>query len=199
MSCFLSMRLFVIIAFWYFVSFLILLFSFFYLTNYKYSIDSRTVSAAFLPTPAVTSVIKITQPTNDIRTLALTNFLRDYQSPLAETVDELIKQADLWGIDYTLIPAIAMQESKGCQKAPSESYNCWGFGIYGGKVTKFDSYQQAIAQVAKTIKETYIKNGLTNVTLLEDRWAPQSRGQWSSSINFFIGKIKEYERNIPNT
>ncbi len=128
----------------------------------------------------------------------MTAFLDEYKSPLVELTETLVKQADLWGIDYALIPAIAMQESGGCKKIPAASYNCWGFGIYGEKVVKFSSYEEAIAQVAKTIKETYIKNGLTNVTLLEDRWAPQSRGQWSTAVNFFIGKIREYERNIPN-
>ncbi|EKE15273.1 MAG: hypothetical protein ACD_12C00096G0002 [uncultured bacterium] len=90
-----------------------------------------------------------------------------------------------------------MQESAGCKKIPVDSHNCWGFGIYGSKITRFDSYAEAIIQVSKTIKETYIKSGLTNVTLLEDKWTPPSRGQWSSSVNFFIGKIREYEKNTP--
>ena len=136
-------------------------------------------------------------PLHDIRHLVLKKFLTDYRSPLKENVDELVKQADLYAIDYALIPAIAMQESGGCKNIPMDSYNCWGFGIYGGKITKFQSYNEAISQVAKTIKETYIKSGLTNVTLLEDKWVPPSRGQWSSSVNFFIGKIREYEKNTP--
>lgn len=200
------MRLVVIGAFWYFVSSLILIFSFFYLTNYSSSSKNKTtapvnayIEKISLSNPSTTPMVQVAKPINDIRIVALTKFLRDYDSPLVEVVDELIKQADLWGIDYALIPAIAMQESQGCKNIPSESHNCWGFGIYGEKITKFTSYQQAIAQIAKTIKETYIKNDLTNVTLLEDRWAPQSRGQWSSAVNYFIGKIREYERNSPNT
>lgn len=138
----------------------------------------------------------IISPSHDIRILVLKKFLKDYRSPLFDQAEELVKQADNFGLDYTLLPAIAMQESGGCKTIPENSFNCWGFGIYGDRVTRFDSYQKAIAQVAKTIKESYVKKGASNPTLLEDRWTPSSRGNWSYSVNFFIGKIKEYEDKI---
>ncbi len=136
-------------------------------------------------------------PKDDIRVIALTKFLKKYDSPLTDISAYLVTQADRWGLDYALIPAISMQESLGCKIIPDNSYNCWGFGIYGSKITRFSSYEEAIAQVAKTIKETYIKNGLTNPTLLENIWAPQSTGQWSYAVNYFIGKIKDLEKNSP--
>ena len=91
-----------------------------------------------------------------------------------------------------------MQESQGCKVIPPGSHNCWGYGIYGTKKVHFDNYSQAVAQVAKTIKEAYIKRGLTNATLVEDRWTPSSEGNWSYSVNFFIGKIRALEKNLPN-
>lgn len=190
-------RLVVLTLSWYIVSSLLLIFSLFFLFYQPISGADKAVS--FTPLIEVNNLVLASQPTDDIRILTLMRFFQDYQSPLIAEAEDLVKQADLWGIDYTLIPAISMQESQGCKKIPFDSYNCWGFGIYGERIIKFDSYKQAIAQIAKTIKETYIRNGLTNVTLLEDRWAPQSRGQWSSAVNFFTGKIKEYEKNITNT
>lgn len=151
-----------------------------------------------IPSPSIQVILKNTQPQVDVRISALSKFFGDYRSPLLAHVDTLVKQADLWGLDYALIPAISMQESQGCKTIPFDSYNCWGFGIYGTKITRFENYEAAISQVAKTIKETYIKKGLTNPTLLEDRWAPSSRGLWSYSVNFFIGKIREIEKNIPS-
>lgn len=136
-------------------------------------------------------------PQDDIRITALSKFLKKYDSPLIDVAPYLVTQADRWGLDYTLIPAISMQESLGCKIIPDNSYNCWGFGIYGSKITRFSSYEEAIDKVAKTIKETYIKNGLTNPTLLENIWTPQSTGQWSYAVNYFIGKIKDLEKNIP--
>lgn len=134
-------------------------------------------------------------PGVDARVAILKKFFSDYRSPLFDQAEEIVKQADLNGLDYALIPAIAMQESGGCKTIPYNSYNCWGFGIYGDKTTRFANYEEAIAKVTKTIKEAYIKRGLTNPTLLEDRWTPSSVGHWSYSVNFFIGKIRKYEKN----
>lgn len=132
-------------------------------------------------------------PTRDIRVSALHRFLREIGSPLLPYVEELVSVADTYGIDYALLPAISMQESNGCKTIPENSNNCWGFGIYGKKVTAFNSYPEAFERVAKIIKETYIKSGLTNPTLLENKWTPQSTGSWSYSVNFFMSKIHQYE------
>src|SRR3989338_1100293 len=136
-------------------------------------------------------------PNQDFRVLVLRKFFSTYKSPLIEAVDEIIYHSDLQGIDYSLIPAIAMQESQGCKIIPPGSHNCWGYGIYGDKKVYFNNYNDAIAAVSKTIKEAYIKKGLTNATLGEDRWTPSSKGNWSYSVNFFIGKIKAIEKNYP--
>lgn len=133
-------------------------------------------------------------PDKDVRIVALTRFFQDIHSPLRDYAEILVYQADVWGLDYALIPAISMQESGGCKRIPPDSYNCWGFGIYGTRITRFASYEEAITRIAKTIKEAYVKKGLTNATLVEDLWTPQSKGQWSYSVNYYIGKIKEYER-----
>lgn len=145
------------------------------------------------PTPAINLDNK------DIRVIVLEKYLQQYKSPLVNYASDLVSTADRWGIDYTILPAIALQESGGCKRIPQDSYNCWGYGIYQDKVTKFTSYQEAMDQVAKTIKLSYINNGLTNPTLVEDKWAPPSGGLWSFAVNFFISQIKDYERNLPNT
>ena len=194
------MKLVLISVLWFPVTSLLLIYSFIILlssqTNKQNaSFEVSPVYAQSLNTDNTTD-IKTPQTDNlvDIRIQALSQFLESYKSPLIPYAETAVKIADRWGLDYALIPAIAMQESGGCKIIPIDSYNCWGFGIYGDKVTRFESYENAMNAVAKTIKETYIKNGLTNPTLLEDRWTPSSRGLWSYSVNYFIGKIKEIER-----
>ena len=140
--------------------------------------------------------VKSKLPDQDARLIVLRKFLSDYKSPLIEASEEIIKQSDIYGIDYALIPSIAMQESGGCKVIPPGSHNCWGFGIYGKRKVVFNNFEEAITAVAKTIKEAYINNGLTNPTLWEDRWTPSSIGNWSYSVNYFIGKIRQYERNL---
>ena len=91
-------------------------------------------------------------PNQDFRVLVLRKFFSTYKSPLIEAVDEIIYHSDLQGIDYSLIPAIAMQESQGCKIIPPGSHNCWGYGIYGDKKVYFNNYNDAIAAISKTIK-----------------------------------------------
>lgn len=133
-------------------------------------------------------------PSQDIRITTLKRFLTNINSPLVSNVEDIITYADLYSLDYALVPAISMQESNGCKRIPNNSYNCWGFGIYGSKITRFGSYKEAIAKVSKTIHESYIKAGLTNPTLLEDKWAPPSKGQWSYAVNYYISLIHNLEK-----
>ena len=73
----------------------------------------------------------------DARITAVENFFSYYKSALTPYAKDVVAAADKYSIDYRLIPAIAMQESTLCKKTPKNSFNCWGFGIYGKKVTKF--------------------------------------------------------------
>lgn len=129
----------------------------------------------------------------DVRVFALRKFFKQYNSPLYDYAEVLVAEADRWGLDYALLPAIAMQESSGCKVMPYESYNCWGYGIYGEKVVRFNSYPEAISKVAQTLKKSYISEDLTNPTLLEDRWTPSSKGHWSYSVNLFMSRIHDLE------
>lgn len=165
-----------------------------YKNNHQLLAVTQNVEAKDISFPLISPVPIIKGLETDIRISALQRFLSERRSPLAKHVHDLVAVADEVGIDYALLPAIAIQESGGCKKIPSNSFNCWGFGIYGDKVIRFNSYKQAFYKVAKTIKETYIKKGLTNPTLLEDRWAPPSRGQWSYAVTLFMSKIHEYEK-----
>lgn len=158
---------------------------------------SSGIALADSKTIAINPLFVQNPPTRDIRISALKKFLHEIDSPLYDGADDLITVADTYGLDYALIPAIAMQESGGCKTIPQDSHNCWGFGIYGSKVTKFSSFAEASDRVGKTIKETYIKKGLTNPTLLENKWTPQSSGSWSYSVNYFMSKIHQYESQTP--
>jgi hypothetical protein len=161
-------------------------------TEYKQS-NNEFVWSNYIYDKPLTKIYKLQD--QDVRISALKEFLHSVSSPLEENSEYIVEQSDVWGLDYALIPAMAMQESQGCKKIPANSYNCWGYGIYGSNSIMFSSYKEAIARIAQTIKESYINGGLTNVTLVEDKWAPPSKGQWSFSVNYFIGKIKEYEKS----
>jgi hypothetical protein len=117
-------------------------------------------------------------------------FFARYNSPLEPYSVDVVNAADEYGLDYRLIPAIAMQESGACKKIPEGSNNCWGFGIYGGKVTKFATYKDGIYTVTKALATRYKSRGLVTPEEIMTMYTPSSNGSWAKSVNFFMSQIK---------
>ena len=117
------------------------------------------------------------------------NYLKKYSSPLYPQADFLVETARNNNLDPRLLVAIAQQESNLCKRIPANSHNCWGFGIYGDKVTRFDSYPQALETVAKTLKKKYIDIGLTTPEEIMAKYTPPSvelGGPWAKGVNQFM-------------
>ena len=97
--------------------------------------------------------------------------------------------ADKYEIDYRLVPAIAMQESNLCKVIPHNSYNCWGWGIYGNTVTRFSSYEESIETVSRGLKKYYVDQGLKTPDQIMKKYNPSSNGSWAFGVNFFFKAI----------
>jgi hypothetical protein len=123
---------------------------------------------------------------SDGRVANLKSFFRKYNSPLYDYADLIVKVSDKYKFDYRLLPAIAMQESNLCRYIPEDSHNCWGWGIYGDKITKFSSYEEAIETVARGIKEQYIDKGYITASKIMEKYTPSSNGSWAHGVNTFL-------------
>ncbi len=117
-------------------------------------------------------------------------FLAKYNSPLEGYATDIVQIADKYDLDFRLIPAIAMQESNLCKKIPTGSHNCWGFGIYGTKVTRFENYPEAIETVTKTLATKYKQRGLITPDEIMSMYTPSSDGSWARSVNHFMAKMQ---------
>jgi len=124
--------------------------------------------------------------TQDIRIANLKFFFRKYESVLYDKSEFIVKMADQYKLDYRLIPAIAMQESGLCKHIYEGSHNCWGWGIYGDKVTRFDSYEEAIETISRGLKKNYIDKGLVTAEDIMRKYTPPSTGSWAFGVNFFL-------------
>lgn len=144
---------------------------------------------AFAALPVASGTLKINIVSQDARLVAVKAFFRKYHSDLLPFANEVINSADKYGLDFRLIPAIAMQESGGCRNAPKNSYNCWGFGIYAKRVTKFDNYAQAIDTVTKTLAKQYKANGLETPEQIMTKYTPGSNGSWARGVNHFMNQL----------
>ena len=156
--------------------------------------DRRVLSAVYEPYSPSGSSIGISVFASDARPAILSKYLSRYQSPLVPLANYLVAIADQYSLDYRLLVAIAQQESNLCKKIIPSSHNCWGYGIYGNKVTKFDSYEQAMETVARGLKKNYIDKGLTSPEEIMTKYTPPSLeigGAWAKGINQFLDEIEQ--------
>ncbi|TSC83615.1 MAG: hypothetical protein G01um101413_968 [Parcubacteria group bacterium Gr01-1014_13] len=150
-------------------------------------------STAVMAAPVAVASLESGFTVSDARSLIVKKYLRRYGSPLEPFAQYLVDTADKYNLDYRLLPAIAQQESNLCKKIPEDSHNCWGFGIYGNKVTRFDSYAQAIDTVARTLKKKYIDQGLDTPEEMMAKYTPPSvekGGPWAKAVNQFLADLE---------
>lgn len=150
--------------------------------------SSKTVSYAALPTTSDIVQEEIVQ--QDARVEMVRQFFARHNSPLEPYAQLVVATADIYDLDFRLLPAIAMQESNLCKKEPKNSNNCWGFGIYGSKVTKFSSYSEAIETVTKTLSHSYKKYGLVTPEEIMTKYTPSNTGSWARSVSHFMGELQ---------
>lgn len=117
-------------------------------------------------------------------------FLAKYNSPLEPYAVDIVDAADQYGLDRRLIPAIAMKESTLCKKIPVNSYNCWGFGIYGNKVTRFANYKEGVYTVTKALATRYKGKGLVTPEQIMTMYTPSSDGSWAKGVNHVMNQLQ---------
>ena len=176
---------------------LLLVISILYLSFLSYNYKSRSNifthnpnrNVAFAALPSAENVLEDIIISKDARTEKIREFFAEHNSPLEPFAQNIVDAADKYNLDYKLLPAIAMQESNLCKKIISDSYNCWGFGIYGKKVTRFDSFPEAIETVSKTLANNYIAGGLETPEEIMTKYTPSSDGSWAFGVNFFMDTL----------
>lgn len=155
-----------------------------------FSVTSPATVYAALPDSDVTQLIQTDVVSSDARVEIIRQFLVRHNSPLAPFADYIVNNADNYGLDYRLITAIAGQESNWCKVIPVNSYNCWGFGIYGKTVTRFQNYQEGIETVTRTLATKYKDKGLNSPEEIMSMYTPSSPGTWASGVNNIMNELQ---------
>lgn len=125
----------------------------------------------------------------NVRVESIENFLKTYGSPLVPFSEFIVSTSDKYGLDYRLLPAVAMQESNLCKKAPANSFNCWGYGIYGGKILTFSGFEEAIETVARGLSKNYTAQGLLTPKEIMSKYTPSNTGNWAYAVEYFMQKL----------
>ncbi|OGE13360.1 hypothetical protein A3G14_01650 [Candidatus Curtissbacteria bacterium RIFCSPLOWO2_12_FULL_38_9] len=125
---------------------------------------------------------------SDLRPYTLSKFLD--KTPLAPYSEYIVEVSDKYGIDYRLIPAIAMKESGGGVTIDQSTHNAWG---WENGITNFSSWESAIETVGKTLKKNYIAKGLVTPEQIMVVYAPpqvETGGKWAQDINLFFSQME---------
>lgn len=140
--------------------------------------------------PTSDQTVQVTK--KDARSDLVANFFRKYNAPLASNAQTFIEAADRYNLDYRLLPAIAMEESKGGQGTPAKTNNPFRYSTDNKKVNVYTSVGEAINQVAEIIKREYIDKGLKTPDEIMTLYAPSSiktGGTWALNVSKYLKQL----------
>ncbi len=130
---------------------------------------------------------------NDARSLIIKNIFQLYKSPLADYAEFFVQTSDKYGLDFRLLPAIALKESGGGRVIPENSYNPFGWAIHEKYTKRFSSWEEAIETVAKGLREEYLDKGLTTPEQIMTKYTPASLakgGAWAKDVGEFMALME---------
>src|SRR3990167_6131786 len=169
----------------YLIGILILLITSLAITPKTFAVEnSAGSSAALLKLPV--------QKETDSRTRILREFLKQYNSPLVPFAQDFVSIADKYSLDWKLVAAISGVESTFGKQIPYESYNGWGWGIYGTNMIRFASWTEGIETVSEGLRTNYLnKWGAKDVYQIGRYYAASPT--WAQRVSFFMRKISDFK------
>lgn len=150
----------------------------------------RYGSRVYAALPDTTGEVKGAATAADGRVEIIRQYLEGYKSPLLPYAQNLVDTAEIYGLDFRLLVAIAQQESNLCKKIPDGSYNCWGWGVHSRGTLKFTGFEEAIEAVAKGIREEYVDKGYTTPEEIMAKYTPLSPGTWAAGVHQFLEEME---------
>jgi hypothetical protein len=127
---------------------------------------------------------------HDTRAAKMRVVLTKYNSPMVGLEDVLIHTAEKYGLDWTLMAAIAGTESSFARRMPHECINPYGWGIYGSNKLCFKSLKESIEGVASGLANKY---NISSIETIAYTYNKVSTEGWISHTRFFMNKIKTAE------
>lgn len=124
---------------------------------------------------------------HDVRPLAMRVVLEKYNSPMVGYEAELIQIAEKYGLDWTLMAAIAGTESSFGKRMPANCINPYGWGIYGSNKLCFKSFPEAAEAVAKGLSTRYNTSSLESIGRTYNKVSTEG---WINHTRSFMNKIK---------
>lgn len=147
---------------------------------------------------AMTAPRDMTNVAEDNRAEILREYLERRNSPLAPYAQTFVDEADKNNLDWKLVASISGLESSFGVHIPYNSYNGWGFGVYGDNVRRFESWEDGIAVVSKSLRNDYM-NKWKATTIPEIGRIYAASPTWAERVTFFMNDIEKFEQKRERT
>lgn len=134
----------------------------------------------------------------DNRVRILKDYLIKQNSPLVDSAKTFVEEADKNKLDWKLVVSISGLESSFGKRIPVNSYNGWGWGVYGNNVIRFSSWDEAIRTVSRGLRENYMnKWGAKDIYSIGRIYAASPT--WAQRVIYFMNNLEKFERNWTDT
>jgi hypothetical protein len=160
-----------------------------------HALSSASNGNGYAATSSTPTVLSASVIAADARTPLLETFLNKYGSPMSPYANLIVEEADKYGFDFRLLPAIAMCESNLGKHVPLKAgFNPFGIAVYTGTLygKNFESWEHAITWVSQYISDRYYSKGITALTDIQQQWAPpaaENGNSWANCVQFFENSI----------
>jgi hypothetical protein len=132
----------------------------------------------------------------DPRAATIDKIMGIYNCPLEGKGRVFVTEADKYNIPYWLVAAISFQESSCGKVTPradgKESYNAWGWGVWGPHVKTFENWDEGIRTVSRYMGDNFYSKGVTDTCDIMRIYTPPSDGSWCRGVNYFGDIIQNY-------
>lgn len=164
--------------------------------SYKTTDPSHQYSM-YASKPLVLGTMEAVTESEDSRAAKIDKVFAEYNCPLTGMGTTFVREADKNGIPYWVVPAISFQESSCGKLTPEpdgeESYNAWGWAVYGTNVKMFDDWEHGIKVVSQYMNERFFSQGVTDLCEIMRTYTPPSEGSWCKGVDYFKDIIDEYQ------
>lgn len=134
--------------------------------------------------------------TRDSRAQKINAVFKEYKCPLEGLGEVFVYEADKYNIPWWLVAAVSFQESTCGKRTPEpsglESYNAWGWAVYGDNVQAFDNWVRGIETVSEYMSDRFYSKGVTEPCDIMKTYTPPSQGSWCEGVKFFGDQIQNY-------
>jgi hypothetical protein len=133
----------------------------------------------------------------DSRSQRINEIFKYYKCPMEGMGEVFVHEADKNNIPWWLVASISFQESTCGKFTPKvngqETYNAWGWAVYGDNVHGFNNWAHGVETVSKYLSQRFFSKGITNTCDIMKVYTPPSNGSWCKGVNYFGDIIQNYK------